>query len=99
MKLAEFMEVVATTRIKDHVRDGARMVLVDGMRAVDAAKLIDMTPQQLRAAVSRIEAAHKAKVGIPDNWECITVCVPPELVETVREVGRQAKRDAGLSVD
>lgn len=99
MNLAEFMEVAATTRMTQHVRDGARMVLVDGMKAVDAAKLMEMTPQQLREAVKRIKAAHKAGQGTPEDWECVTVCVPPELVETVREVGRQAKRDAGLSVD
>lgn len=99
MKLAEFMEVAATTRMSQHVRDGARMVLVDGMKAVEAAKLMDMTPQQLQAAIKRIKAAHKAGQGIPEGWECVTVCVPPELVETVREVGRQAKRNAGLSVD
>ena len=69
------------------------------LKAVDAAKLMEMTPQQLREAVKRIKAAHKAGQGTPEDWECVTVCVPPELVETVREVGRQAKRDAGLSVD
>ncbi|WML92502.1 TrfB-related DNA-binding protein (plasmid) [Thiothrix lacustris] len=99
MKLAEFMEAAATTRMTQHVLDGARLVLVDGMKAVDAAKLLGMTPQQLQGAMKRIKAAHKAGQGIPDGWECVTVCVPPELVETVREVGRQAKRDAGLSVD
>lgn len=99
MNLAEFMEAVATTRMTQHVRDGARMVLVDGMKAVHAAKLMEMTPQQLREAVKRIEAAHKAGQGTPEDWECVTVCVPKELVETVREVGRKAKRDAGLSVD
>ena len=98
MKLAEFMEAAATTRMTQHVKDGARMVLVDGMKAVDAAKLMEMTPQQLRVAVQRIEAAHKAGQGTPEGWECVTVCVPKELVETVREVGRKAKRDAGLSV-
>lgn len=98
MNLAEFMEVVSTTRIKEHVRDGARMVLVDGMKAVDAAKLINMTPQQLHAAIKRVEAAHKARMGTPEGWECVTVCVPPEQVEAVREIGRQARRDAGLSV-
>ncbi|OQW98330.1 MAG: hypothetical protein BWK73_52640 [Thiothrix lacustris] len=99
MKLAEFMEAAASTRMTQHVLDGARMVLVDGMKAVDAAKLLDMKRQQLQAAVQRIEAAHKAGRGIPEGWECVTVCVPVELVETVREVGRKAKRDAGLSVD
>ena len=99
MNLAEFMEAAATTRMTQHVKDGARMVLVDGMKAVDAAKLLDMTPQQLQGALKRIKAAHKAAQGTPEGWECVTVCVPKELVETVREVGRQAKRDAGLSVD
>lgn len=99
MKLAEFMEAAATTRMTQHVLDGARMVLVDGMKIVEAAKLLEMKPQQLGEAVKRIKAAHKAGQGTPEGWECVTVCVPPELVEKVREVGRQAKRDAGLSVD
>jgi hypothetical protein len=99
MNLAEFMEAAATTRMTQHVRDGARMVLVDGLKIVEAAKLLEMTPQQLQAALKRIKAAHKAGQGTPEGWECVTVCVPKELVETVREVGRQAKRDAGLSVD
>lgn len=99
MNLAEFMEAVSTTRMTQHVRDGARMVLVDGMKAVDAAQLMEMTPQQLQGAIKRIKAAHKAGQGTPEDWECVTVCVPKELVETVREVGRKAKREAGLSVD
>ena len=99
MKLAEFMEAAATTRMTQHVLDGARMVLVDGMKIVEAAKLLEMKPQQLGEAVKRIKAAHKAGQGTPEGWECVTVCVPPELMETVREVGRKAKRDAGLSVD
>lgn len=99
MNLAEFMETATSTRMSQHVRDGARMVLVDGMKIVEAAKLLEMKPQQLGEAVKRIKAAHKAGQGTPEGWECVTVCVPPELVETVREVGRKAKRDAGLSVD
>lgn len=98
MNLAEFMEAVGTTRITQHVRDGARMVLVDGLKIVDAAKMLEMKPQQLQEAVKRIKAAHKARQGTPEGWECVTVCVPPEQVEAVREIGRQARRDAGLSV-
>lgn len=98
MNLAEFMEAASTTRMMQHVRDGVRMVLVDGLKIVDAAKLIEMTPQQLRVAVQRVEAAHRAKQGIPEDWECVTVCVPQEMVESVREIGRKAKRDAGLGV-
>ena len=99
MNLAEFMEAIATTRMAQHVRDGARMVMVDGLKIVDAARLLEMKPQQLQEAIKRIKAAHKAGQGTPEGWECVTVCVPKELVETVREVGRKAKRDAGVSVD
>jgi len=98
MKLAEFMEAAAATRMTQHVLDGARMVLVDGMKIVEAARLLEMKPQQLQEATKRIKSAHKAGQGTPEGWECVTVCVPKELVETVREVGRKAKRDAGLSV-
>lgn len=99
MNLAEFMEAAASTRMKPNIRDGVRMVLVDGIKIVEAARLLEITPQQMRVAVERIKAAHKAGQGTPEGWECVTVCVPKELVEKVREIGRQAKRDAGLSVD
>lgn len=99
MTLAEFMEAAASTRMKQNIRDGVRMVLVDGIKIVEAARLLEMKPQQLQEATKRIKAAHKAGQGTPKGWECVTVCVPPELVETVREVGRKAKRDAGLTVD
>ncbi len=75
------------------------MVLVDGIRAADAAREMEMSKQQLKSAIERVEAALKASRGIPGDWECITVCVPPDLISNIREMEHKAKRDAGLSVD
>jgi predicted DNA-binding protein (UPF0251 family) len=99
MQLSEFLKTANSTRMTQHTKDAARLVLVDGMRCIDAAKQMDMKRQQVEAAVARIEAAYKAAQGIPEEWECITVCVPPERVAEVREIERQSMRTAGLSIN
>lgn len=99
MQLSEFIKTSNNTRMAQRTKDAARLVLVDGMRTVDAARQMDMKRQQVQEAVARIEAAFKAAHGIPEGWECITVCVPPDRVSEVREIEHQAKREAGLNVD
>jgi hypothetical protein len=99
MQLAEFLKIANSTRMSQHTKDAARLVLVDGMRIVDAAKQMEMKRQQVADAVDRIEAAHKAAQGVPEDWKCITVCIPPELIADVREIEHKAMRKAGLSVD
>ncbi|MGZ8942794.1 MAG: TrfB-related DNA-binding protein, partial [Methylobacter sp.] len=78
MKLADFIKTADSTRMAQRTKDAARLVLVDGIRAVDAARQMGMKRQQVEEAVARIEAAYKAAQGIPEGWECVTVCVPPE---------------------
>ncbi len=99
MKLADFINATNATRMAQRTKDAARLVLVDGLRVIDAARQMEMKRQQVEEAVARIEAAHKALQGIPENWECVTVCVPPELANSVRDIERSALRRAGLSVD
>ncbi|SJM94635.1 TrfB-related DNA-binding protein [Crenothrix polyspora] len=97
MKISEFLKLTDSTRMAQRTKDAVRMVLVDGMRVVDAARQTEMSKQQLQDAVGRVEAAHKAAQGMPDDWECVTVCVPPDQVDDVKEIERKAKRSAGLS--
>jgi TrfB plasmid transcriptional repressor len=99
MQLADFIKITNSTRLAQHTKDAVRMVLVDGMRVAEAARQMEMSRQLVQNAVARVEAAHKAAHGIPENWECITLCVPPDLVGEMREIERKAKRAAGLSVD
>ena len=97
MKISEYLKLTDSTRMAQRTKDAVRMVLVDGLRVVDAARQMEMSKQQLQDAVARVEAAHKAAQGIPEDWECVTVCVPPDQVNDVREIERKAKRAAGLS--
>jgi hypothetical protein len=99
MQLAEFIKITNSTRMAQRTKDAVRMVLVDGIRAADAAREMEMSKQQLKSAIERVEAALKSSRGIPEDWECITVCVPPDLISSIREMEHKAKRDAGLSVD
>ncbi len=99
MNLADFITAADTTRMQPKTRDAARLVLVDGLRFIDVARKLDMKRQQVEEAVARIEAAHKALRGIPEDWKCVTVCVPIDKVKEIREIEKCAIRDAGLTVD
>lgn len=99
MKLAKFIKTTDSTRMAQRTKDAARLVLVDGLRVIDAARQMEMKRQQVEEAVARIEAAYKTAQGIPDGWECVTVCVPPDRAGDVREIQHEARRKAGLSVD
>ena len=99
MNLADFIKAVVSTRMQQRTKDAARLVLVDGLKIVDAAKQMEMSPQQLGEAVARVEAAHMKTRGTPEGWAAVTVIVPPDRVEAVREIERQAMRSAGLTVD
>jgi len=99
MKLSDFLEVANKTKLADRSKDAARLVLVEGMRAIDAARQLDMKRQHVQESVKRIEAAYLRAHGIPDGWECVTVCVPKELAGDVREIELQARHEAGMSMD
>jgi hypothetical protein len=99
MKLGDFLEVANKTKLAQRSKDAARLVLVEGMRAIDVARQLDMKRQHVQESVQRIEAAYLRAHGVPDGWECMTVCVPAEKAGDVREIELQARRDAGLSMD
>lgn len=99
MDKGEFEAAVSTTKMQPRTIEAARLVLVEGKRIVDAVEETGMKQQQINEAVRRVEAAHFKMRGTPEDWECVTVTVPRALVESVREIERQALRDAGLSID
>ena len=99
MNLAEFMKAANSTRMLQRTKDAARLVLVDGLKIVEAAGQYGMKPQQVHEAIARLNAAHKAAMGLPADWECVTVTVPRSDVEAVRDIERNALRHAGLLVD
>jgi predicted DNA-binding protein (UPF0251 family) len=86
MKLSEFLSAAGSTRMAQRTIDAARLVLIDGMRATDAARQMGMKRQQVQEAVQRLESAHRSARAIPDGWERITVYVPPENVAEIREI-------------
>ena len=55
-----------------------------------------MSRQQVQNAVVRVETAYKSAQGVPADWVCITICVPPEQINTVRKFEQAEKKKAGL---
>jgi len=102
----EFEAIASTTnRMEQRAKHAAHMILVERATPADAARAItassgrSFSRQAANRAAQRIEAAYIALQGVPEDWECITACLPPEQARAVREIERQARREAGLTTD
>lgn len=98
----QFTAALTRTKLKPRAASAARRVLVDGLTKSSAAREAapPLSPEAVRVAVARIERAHKAVVGCPAGWDCLTVCVPRNSAAraTVIDAEEQAWRAAGLLV-
>lgn len=93
----------ALARCNKQFREGrkavaARRVLVDGVGQSEAGRELGMQRNEVWDAVARVEREHKARVGAPPGWACITVCVPRfgEEADAIREIEKGAWRRAGI---
>lgn len=98
----EFLKAIRKTRIRQRVRLAARHVLVDGLSISDSARRAGMTRQAVHAAVRRLERAlaettHTPRgrpraphPALPEHWETVTVIVPADTAQLIREAERVA---------
>lgn len=91
MKGEDFVAAVATTQMRRVTIDAARRVLVDGQSIRTAADAVGRTYETVRAAVARVNRAHRELLGCPNGWEVVTVALPPEDALDVRELERRRK--------
>lgn len=62
MTPAQFYAVAQSIRSREPVRTAARLVLVDGMRPVDAARQAGVSSQSCHNTVARVRAAHRMMI-------------------------------------
>lgn len=74
----EFDVAAARTQQKPRTKAAARAVLVDGLGPTQAGRncVPPMSRAQVDDAVSRIEREHRALIGAPRGWRCITLTLP-----------------------
>lgn len=95
----QFESAVSRTRLKPPKIAAARRVLVDGIGKSEAGRELNLQRSVVWDAVARIQREYKSMIGCPQAWEVVTVTVPREEGETIRDIERAAWRRAGLLVD
>ena len=82
----QFTLALSRTSMRGRVINAAKRVLCDGLGQRESGREAGISGAAVSAAVKRIIEAHKNVVGCPEGWECITVCVPPETADKIREL-------------
>lgn len=84
MDAKEFERITAQTRMSEQTKTYARRVMVDGWSLGKTATYYDVSKQLVSAARQRV-LRHKAKAdGNPEEWERVTVELPPDLAKLVK---------------
>lgn len=96
---SDFDRLAARTRLSESSLRIARAVLLEGVSQTEAARREGLTRQRASEAVGRILRELRAEAGYPSSWEVITVCVPPETADRIRDLAQAAQRAAGLRAD
>ena len=96
----QFTAALTRTKLKARAAGAARRVLVDALSKSAAAREVGLSPEAVRQAVARVEREHKAVIGCPRGWVCLTVCVPEfsEAYFAIQDAEKAAWRGAGLLV-
>lgn len=66
-----------------------RLVAVEGLTKTEAAAKLDMTKQNAGQQLKRVEALLASR---PADWERVTVWLPKDQAQQVREMEREAQR-------
>ncbi len=98
MTHGDFHRLAARTRLTPTSLRQAYAVLVDGLGISAAGAQFGVPRQQVDRSVKRVERELRAELGVPQGWECVTVCVPFETRVAIRELVDAARREAGLLV-
>jgi len=92
MTLDEFDFASSYTKIQLDSLAAARLVLVDGHSHKHVAHLTGKKREDVRRWCYKILHEHRGIIGCPRNWQCVTVCVPDEMADTIRQMERITNR-------
>ena len=77
-------------RISDVTKRRLRSVLVDGVHVDDVAEREGVNRSIVFAALKQWVATVENPITIPDTWKAVTVTVPPDKAELIRQIEKDA---------
>ena len=93
MNIDQFNAAAGRTKLQDRSLEAAKLVLVKGHGHDFAGRQVGVRREQVRTWCYRILREHRGIVGCPPGWNCITVCVPPDVEEKINKLERIAFRE------
>ena len=93
MELSEFERLARGTRLSERGREAVRRVLVGGEAQADVARDLGVHRQAVHQAIQSLLRRRRSFQGrrIPADWITLTVSVPPELADTIRQMAKDAQ--------
>ena len=91
LSLARFEGAVLGSRFGTRALRMARAILIDGMGPSAAGRLCGRSHEAARRAARRVWERSRCQ-GMPAGWTSVTVVVPAEVAEEIREVERGEQR-------
>ena len=70
--------------------DGIFQIMVCGRKQVDVAKELEITNRAVSQMVRKAWGVYRENMALPDGWINITVKLPTEIAEMVKDMERKA---------
>ncbi len=88
----ELNAALARTRLQAKARSVAHMVLIDGLSMAEAARRTGISKEAVRQIRARVAYAIRDVCGLPRDWQVVTVAVPSDIADEIREMAHQAHK-------
>jgi len=96
----DFQQAADRTNLSPQARERAYLYLVGGEPNYTAvARQTGVRDMSVRRAVMRVLREYRRLRGYPENWEAVTVVLPPDAVDEVRTIERRVLQQHGLMTD
>lgn len=97
MEAQQFTELAERTKLADRAREAARLVLVEGRTATEAAALVGVSRQAASRAQHRVLDELRRMEGWPDDWPAITLIAPARLGDLLKYLRDSIAAEQGIT--
>lgn len=79
------------SRLKERNVEAIRQILVEGRQQTDVADELGVTKKAVSQMVGKAWQAHIEHGERPEGWTSISVTLPPDMAELVKDMERKAR--------
>lgn len=99
MDTETFNRLVSRTRLRPASVRMARAILIEGVGSSEAGRREGLTHVRAHDAAARVLRELRIEGGYPPGWAPLTVVVPWDVRQQIRDLAESAELAAGLRID